>query len=87
MKSTILDIYHRESPAFDTIKLTDEYKKLCEKECKLVEEFLKGVSKEQAETFDKIYELVMAQAGECEQEHFKAGFKMGVLLGLELRGD
>lgn len=83
MKSAIEDIYNGNWSS-ENFKTSEEYSKICDECDKLYKEIEKHLDEEQREN---LFNLVLKDGeleGEAAYTHFKEGFKLGMLIAIEV---
>ncbi len=83
MKSIIEEIYFGKRGFAETIKTNDNYWKVHEEVGVFYEKLLNELSDEQKSTLDKMYSVIGGLEAEQSVEHFKEGFKLGLLIAVE----
>jgi hypothetical protein len=84
MGSIIEQLFNGEIDSFENFARTDEYEKCSSKIIKEEDEFLKHISQEQRQIYDKLLDI-KAQRSVIETKiHFVYGFKTGFKLAAEL---
>lgn len=82
-KSAITDIYFGDNPTYETIYSGDEYWKLLHEVADKYELLEKQLNKEQILMLREIADLDGEQQAEVKRAGFVAGFKLGLLVGIE----
>ena len=84
MKSILDDIYFGERGHCETIKISEKYKQIKKEYAKIYDTLENGLNDEQKQLLDELF----LQSGGLESElactHFKEGFKLGMLIALEI---
>lgn len=83
MKSIIEEIYFGKRGFAKTIKANENYWKVHDQVGVLYEKLLKELSDEQKSMLDEFYSVIGGLESEQSLEHFKEGFKLGLLLATE----
>lgn len=85
MKSILEDLFDGKiSPSTNLKPILETYNKLIEKERKSNEDLTSSLSCEQLKLFDDIMDNLMEQAPRAHAEYFVNGFKLGMLITLEV---
>ena len=84
MKSVLRDIYHGDQKNIENFKESEEYWEVHKKYGELYEKLLQGLNEEQQKTLDDLYVLSGGLESEASCTWFKEGFKMGLLIAVEV---
>ncbi len=82
-KSIMLELYYGNNASYDTIKTSDEYKKLADKSLKQYDELEQTLNEEQKKQLEKLLDLEMYQSADFAESNFIEGLKLGIRLGVE----
>lgn len=80
MKSIIAEIYCKHRGNHETIKIGEEYKRLTNEFIKAETEFVNRLDKKLKDKYLEIENLNMEIIAENCLDHYKEGFKLGMLL-------
>lgn len=83
MKSIIEEMYFGKRGFAETIKTNENYWKVHDEVGVFYEKLLNELSDEQKSTLDELYSAMGGLEAEQSLEHFKEGFKLGLLLAVE----
>ena len=84
MKSIIEEIYIGNRGSCDTIKAGEKYFKVKEKYCKIYDKLEEGLNDGQKQLLDDLFMQSGGLEGELACSHFKEGFKLGMLVAIEV---
>ena len=84
MKSVLRDIYHGDQKNIENFKESEEYKEVQRKYGELYEKLEEGLNEEQKKILDDLYLLSGGLESEASCTWFKEGFKMGMLIAVEI---
>lgn len=85
MKSFLYKIYY-DGGLFEQFALTAEYRRLMDEHYELTERFREGLTQEQKNIFDKMWDLSCGMEGEAGFQNYGQGFRDGMALTLEMCG-
>lgn len=83
LKSIIEEIFSDNQGYMEKIKPTEEYLKLWQDSCDLIDKMKETLEDSQKQDLDKLNELQIGICAEGEFGYYKEGFKIGLFLGLE----
>lgn len=83
MKSAIEEIYYGNCSA-ESFKMSEEYWKIISKCDKLCDRLKKGLNKKQIKILNQLVLESGGLEGEAACAHFKEGFKLGLLIAVEV---
>lgn len=84
MKSVLRDIYHGEQKNIENFEESNEYWEVHKKYDELYEKLLQGLNEEQKKILDDLYVLSGGLESEASCTWFREGFKMGLLIAVEV---
>lgn len=86
MKSIIEEIFNGNRGTFENLKLSENHKKLLDGYCAAMEKLNQSLSDEQKEELNNIDGLLCRMLDDNTIEIYTEGFKIGLLVGLEVFG-
>ena len=84
MKSVLRDIYHGEQRNIENFEESKEYWEVHKQYDELYEKLLQGLNEEQKKILDDLFVMSGGLESEASCTWFKEGFKMGLLIALEV---
>lgn len=84
MESIIEKIFFGNRGTFDGIEMSEEYRECVKKELKLFEELDSLITEQQRELFEAYADAVNDSYAEATLCYYKEGFKVGLLIGMEV---
>lgn len=83
MKSIIKQIFYGNKGHYETIKLTEKYKKMLNKVIIYDEKLRRGLTNKQLHLYQQTNDAIEELHNVSIDNHFVEGFKLGLLIGIE----